>query len=84
MDNELLFHWFAMYMADEKLKDKIALTDPLVLEWIKNVDDIIKDYIQKKKLTIKYTKKTDSVCIYKWKKLILALDPDKFLINNLK
>lgn len=84
LDNELLFNWFAMYMADDKIKNKVYLTDPDVLEWVKNVDSIIKAYIQKKKITIKYVYQeefnSDYVWIFKNKKLILPLEVEKFLI----
>lgn len=82
MDNELLFYWLTQYIQDTTEKNKVDLQNPAVLIAADNVDDIILDYIKRKKLSIKYMKWPDTVAIFKWKKLILAFESENYLITN--
>lgn len=86
--NELLFFWLKEYIRDDKIKNKLNL---LCLEEVEEVEDeldnIIKWYLDRKKFTIKYVGKSEKydeyIWIFKWKKLVVALNvEDRFLLTN--
>lgn len=85
MENELLFFWLAKYMEDTKIKNKKDLTSLNELLQIDSVDDLILKYLKSRKYAIRYVAKSDEyneyVGIFKWKKLLIALNIDKFLIK---
>ena len=81
LDSESLFFALSKYTADKNIKNKVNLLDEVELEEVESVDDILRDYIAKKRYSIKLAtiKKHQIIWIFKGKKLLHWLPVENYV-----